>query len=524
MVEKSQLSLNHRTCVRQIQGNESGRIEILGRSFVNVSTSNLALSDVDLRRASRPQLIDYHQHCVEVTNEWIRRAVIDRNRIDILATEVLGYEVMPFHLRMMQYQFLHPDNLQLAFRGAGKSTTCTVTKAIHLLLKNPNLRILIASKSLQNAEAFLKSIKKQFESNERLAEIFGPYYDSRKTKKWDNKEIEVLPRNSKEKEASITCVGVEGTIVSKHYDVIIADDLIDEENSRTKHMRDKTKQWYYQTLDPTLDPPDPDVPHRGEFHRLGTRYHYSDLYGHLIENELKNHHHIIKALNEKGQSPWPEKRPPEWFAKKKRKSGLIIFNAQYQCDTEAMKGEIFQYDDCQRIDSAEYPAISGLRVFMGVDLAISENESADKFAIAVIGATKDRTAYYTLDYYEGQLRFSQQTKMILRFYRRWDPIVAVIESNQYQLGQIHTLQDTYPGIRVRPKNTDKDKVTRAMKLEPLFEQGRMFFKKNEHDLLVEQLVLFPNYEYKDLFDAFDLAVTGSRMKRRSSRTSEPGVI
>lgn len=491
---------------------------------MNVSTSALALSDVDLRRANRTQLVDYHQHCVEVTNEWIRRAVIERNRIDILATEVLGYEVMPFHLRMMQYQFLHPDNLQLAFRGAGKSTTCTVTKAIHLLLKNPNLRILIASKSLQNAEAFLKSIKKQFESNERLAEIFGPYYDSQRTKKWDNKEIEVLPRNSKEKEASITCVGVEGTIVSKHYDVIIADDLIDEENSRTKHMRDKTKQWYYQTLDPTLDPPDPDVPHRGEFHRLGTRYHYSDLYGHLIENELKNHHHIIKALNEKGQSPWPEKRPPEWFAKKKRKSGLIIFNAQYQCDTEAMKGEIFQYDDCQRIDPAEYPSLAGLRVFMGVDLAISESEAADKFAIVVIGATKDRTAYYTLDYYEGQLRFSQQTKMILRFYRRWDPIVAVVESNQYQLGQIHTLQDTYPGIRVRPKNTDKDKVTRAMKLEPLFEQGRMFFKKNEHDLLVEQLVLFPNYEYKDLFDAFDLAVTGSRMKRRSSRTSEPGVI
>lgn len=487
-----------------------------------------ALASRQLKGATREELIEQLQHGRNMTNEWIRRQVIENDRIDILAAVLLNLDIRPFHLRMIQFQFRHASTLQLVFRGAGKSTTCTITKAIHLLLKNPNLRILIASKTAQNAEGFLKEIKTHFESNERLTEIFGPYYDARKVTKWDNREIEVLPRTAAHKEASITCVGVDGTIVSKHYDVILSDDLVDEDNSRTKHQRDKTRTWYYQTLDPTLEPPDPKVPHRGEHHILGTRYHYDDLYGHLLANELKDSHQIIPALNERGQSPWPEKYPPAWFAKKRSRSGIVIFNAQYQCDTEAMKGEIFQYDDCQKADEADIPSTKSLRVFMGVDLAISEKEKADKFAIVVIGITPGRTAYYVLDYFEKQLRFSAQTDKIIEFARRWDPIRIAIETNQYQEAQYQTLKDRVaedpdtPELRLRPIKTLKDKTTRAWKLSGLFEDRKVFFRKS-HDLLIEHMVLFPNHKYKDLFDAFDLAVTASKIRRKRER-AEPGVI
>jgi len=474
-----------------------------------------------LDTAERSQLIDYYNHCRAMGQEWLRRQIIQNNRIDILAIAILGYQVQPFHLAMMRYQFIHPDNLQLAFRGAGKSTVCTVTKAIHLLLKNPNLRILLASKTAQNSEGFLKEIKSHFEGNEELAEVFGTYYDPRKVNKWDNREIEVLPRTSTAKEASITCVGVEGTVVSKHYDVAISDDLVDEDNSRTLHQRTKTLTWYYQTLDPTIEPPSSDVPHRGEHHRLGTRYHWDDLYGHLIANELKEHHQIVPGLNEEGRSPWPEKYPPAWFAKKRRQSGVIIFNAQYQCDTEAMKGEIFQYDDCQQLE--EFPPTSSLHVYMGVDLAISQSEANDKFAIVVIGVAKDRSAYYVLDYYEKQLRFKAQTAKIVEMNTKWDPIRISLETQQYQEAQYQTLQDDHPGIRVRSVKQTKDKITRAWKLSAKFEEKRVFFRKSQA-LLIEHLVLFPGHRYKDLFDAFDLAVGASKLRKRRKRAKEPGVI
>lgn len=484
------------------------------------SLSILKADPKALEKAERSQLIDYYKHYQQLGNEWVKRQIIDYNRIDILATYVLGFQVKPFHLAMMRYQFEHPDNLQLVFRGAGKSTTCTVTKVLHLLLKNPNLRILLASKTVNNAEAFLKEIKSHFETNHKLIEIFGQYYDSRRVPKWDNREIEVLPRTVFTKEANVTCVGVDGTIVGKHYDIIIGDDLVDEENTRTKYMRDKAKTWYYQTLDPTLEPPDPAVPHRGEYHRLGTRYHYDDLYGHLIANELKAHHQVIPALSTDGKSPWPEKYPAEWFAEKRQKSGMIIFNAQYQCDTEAMKGEVFQYDDCQIIDDIDIP--SDLRVFMGVDLAISEKDSADKFAIVVLGI--DSTArYYVLDYYENQLRFKDQTRKIIEYYKKWDPIRIAIETNAYQAAQYQNLKDEDIDIRLKPIITDKDKISRAWKLSSIFEDKRVFFKKNM-GLLIEHMVLFPNHGYKDLFDAFDLAVTASKKKKKRRERREPGVI
>lgn len=479
--------------------------------------------------AERSELTNLYKSYINMGDEWIRRQIISNNRIDILAEHVLGYEVKPLHLKMMRFQFIHSENLQLVFRGAGKSTVCTIAKSIHLLLKDPNLRIVLASKTSGYAETFLKEIKGHFEENQRLAELFGIYYDPRKVSKWDAREIEVLPRTKPAKESSITCIGVEGMVVGKHYDVIISDDLVDEENSRTQLQREKIKVWYYKTLDPTLEPPDPAVPHRGEHHRLGTRYHYDDLYGHLQANELKRSTNVIPAISPDNRSPWPEKFPVKWFLKKKRKSGLIIFNSQYQCNTEAMKGEIFQYDDCQIIPYDYIP--DDLKIFMGVDLAISEKTKNDKFAIVIIG--KDRTGkYYVLDHYENRIRFGEQTNTIIEYYKKWRPIRCGIEINAYQDAQYQNLKDSVTeeehgidgkDLRLKRINTDKDKITRAWKLSALFESKKFFFPQDQQ-LLIEHLVLFPSSQFKDLFDALDLAVRASKLKKRRTTRKEPKLL
>jgi len=479
--------------------------------------------------AERSELIDLYDHYVNMGDEWVRRQIIHNNRIDILAEYVLGYTIKPFHLAMLRWQFLHRESMQLVFRGAGKSTMCTVTKAIHLLLKNPNLRILIASKTSTNAEVFLREIKAHFEENDKLTKIFGPYYDPRKVTKWDSREIEVLPRTLRAKESSISTIGVEGMAVGRHYDTIISDDLVDEDNSRIETQREKIKTWNYKVLDPTLEPPDDEVPHRGEHHRLGTRYHFDDLWGHFLANELKDSTQIIPCLDLEGRSPWPEKFPPEWFEDKRKKSGLIIFNSQYKCDTEAMKGEIFQYDDCKIIPDSKVP--EDLRIFMGVDLAISEKTQADKFAIVVVGRDSSKN-YYALDHYENNIRFVEQTNKILEYYIKWKPIRCGIEVNAYQDAQYQNLRDTITeekhgiagkDLRIVRVNTDKDKITRAWKLSSLFDDGRMFFKGDQY-LLIEHLVLFPSYKFKDLFDALDLAIRVSRLGRRRAKRREPGII
>jgi predicted phage terminase large subunit-like protein len=477
--------------------------------------------------AERSELVNMYKHYRFMSNEWVKRQILDNNRIDILASVVLGYDLTPMHLSILKNTITVPDGLLLCFRGAGKSTVGTIVPVIFYLLKDPNLRIVIASKTASNAQGFLREIKNHFETNERLREIFGPYYESGKMDKWDESEITVLPRTSTDKEASVTCVGVGQTIVSKHYDALFGDDLVDEDNSQTPYMRDKTETWYYKTLEPTLEPPSEDCELRGRRHIRGTRYHYDDQYGRWIKGEYSTRHLIIPALNEDGQSPWPEKWPPEEFARRRANSGLIIFNSQYQCDTEAMKGEIFQYDDCQMISSEDVPELKKLRIYLGVDLAISKKEDADHFAIVAIGVDKIGNIY-VLDCKSGKFRFKKQTDIILNFAEKWIPERTGLESNGYQAaqGEVSKEDADEKGIQLNLKGreTDQDKVRRAWKLSPKFENKRVFFVKNRCEPVRDQIVMFPAAKLKDYFDALDHAIWASRRRKRKRRQSEPGII
>ena len=472
-----------------------------------------------LAKADPERLAGYASTYYQARDEFIRREVLLNDRIDLLACEVLGYQVKPYHGAMLRWQFLHPKNLQLAFRGAGKTSLLTVAKVIHMLCKCRDMRILLASTVLGNSEDFLSEIKAHLEGNERLIELFGEFYDPNRVGRWGKKEIEVVGRKTRAKEATITCVGAEGAVVSKHYDVIISDDLIDEDSARTKLMREKVKTFYYQTLLPCLEPAAGDVPHQGEHHIHGTRYHYEDLYGHLQANELREHTNVVKALSDDEMSPWPERYTPKYFKGLRTDSGTIIFNSQYQCDTESMKGEVFQYDNCQQVSDDEIP--DGLKIYMGIDLAISKKDTADLFTI-VVGGMDGVGNYYIIDYFEGHLRFHEQTATIRRLYKQHDPIRAAIETNAYQMAQYQNLKHEDDSIRLLGIHQDKDKTSRAHKLSSLVEEKRMFFKKGCTAKLIDQLVGFPGFRYDDGFDGLDLMVAASRKnKRKSRRTQTP---
>ena len=119
--------------------------------------------------------MDLLQHHKQISNEWLKRLVLEGHRIDVLADAILGYQVKQHHLRIAKHQYENPWSQALVWRGAGKTTIATVTWAIWMILLNPDIRILFASKTSANAQDFLKEVKRHFETNERLREIFGDY-------------------------------------------------------------------------------------------------------------------------------------------------------------------------------------------------------------------------------------------------------------------------------------------------------------------------------------------------------------
>jgi phage terminase large subunit-like protein len=100
-----------------------------------------------------------------------------------------------------------------------------------------------------------------------------------------------------------------------------------------------------------------------------------------------------------------------------------------------------------------------------------------------------------------------------------------IETNAYQKAQLNSVAKAAPDLKgvLMPIVTLKDKITRAWNLSKYFDGGKMFFRQGLHHL-IEHLVLFPSYRYKDLFDATDLAVTAAKSRRRRTDRTEPGVI
>ncbi len=445
--------------------------------------------------------------------EFVRRSIAVKGRMEVLASHILGYIVKSFHQKLINFQSKAKDTcLQLAPRGYGKSTILTITRTILEIIRNPNIRILIASNTQLQSEVFLREIKFHLEHNPLLIEYFGAFYSN---DKWDTREIIVASRTSAAKESTVTCVGVGGPVISRHYDLIIADDLVDEENSRTEVQRDKVKTWWYKTLLPCLEPD-------GRIFVLGTRYHYLDLYGHLIRNEYAEKYQIIRAIETDGSTPWPDKFSIEWLEERKRQAGSIIFNAQYQNDTSLMKGNIFKEEWFRFYD--EQPDWDTMHFFIGCDPAATKREAllsshkanTDYWTI-VVGARERVDGAYGSDIYlkeawRGRCTKEEYLGKLKQLNEHYKPISVVIET---VAAQEYLAQDAEKFMPVRRLERTKDKVARAYWLQAYFENKQILFPAKHlvgdytiWQAFLDELLLFPQAEHDDLFDGLQTMIEG----------------
>ena len=427
--------------------------------------------------------------------------------------------LQPLHASIIHNVSDNQASMDLAPRGHGKSTIGDVDFCITKVLRNPDIRIMIGSKTQTQASAFLKEIRTHFEQNVNLIRIFGDWKKSRDNV-WNDKEFTVNRRTVIKKEATVSALGASGAVVSKHFDIIIGDDLVGFENARTEAQRKVLKEWFYSSLYPTLEPD-------GEIHILGTRYSPMDLYEDLIKskNYKVNVQQAITIKDGQEVSLWESKFSLEKLRSIREEAGLIIFNMQYQNNTELAKGKIFKYRYFKHfeeyevdyalnrvrvkvLDAQGVPFWIPVRIYMGADLAISEDETSnnDYFVLTVIGVDKNKNVY-VLDYLKERLSFNAQLNAILDYGRNKFPMVERIgvETVQYQksLAQEIRRLSLLPVINIQ---TSKDKVTRAMRRSALFENGKVWFRIGMDDL-EECLLLFPEVDHDDLFDGLDFALT-----------------
>lgn len=409
---------------------------------------------------------------------------------------VFGNKPAPHHVEMVDFIQQAIEDARHAVvlepRGHAKSTWGNTTLFSYLIAKNPHLRVGLMSKSAPHADSFSRAIRWTYESNEHFREVFG---DLVSEAKWTDGEW--LRKGSKwhgSNNVTLYAQGVGGQLVSKRFDVILCDDILDKENTATREQLQKVHDWFWQTLYPCLAP-------GGVIIVLGTRWAVGDLYEHLItpqdvEVEPGVYGKGWRSLVRGAIVPGPNGKPkPLWdyfslpqLADMKTGMGSSRFACAMMNDiTGMMEGDYFQRGWFRYI--REMPEAGSLTFRMGVDLASSTKQRAD-YTAYVITAQDQMGNYYVAEANRAKIA-GGHAKWVAQAFDNFPGIAqVVIENNQFQSTLIQQLMDEYPHIPVKPKRADVDKGTRAEGVAAKYEAGKVYHLPTLPEEFEQELISF----------------------------------
>lgn len=430
---------------------------------------------------------------------------------------VFGYHPAAHHREMVDFINkgieLGEDTIVLEPRGFAKSSWGTTINTAFKIAKEKDLRVGLISKSSDHADAFSRGIRWTLERNERFKQVFG---DLTSDAKWTDSEW--LRKGSRwhgSQYVTLYAQGVGGQIVSKRFDVIVCDDILDKENTATPAQMAKVEDWFWQTLYPCLAP-------GGIVIMLGTRWAEGDLYEGLIKPVSEGgkgwrslvRGALIQTKGHKVRSLWPELWTVERLMKLKDGMGSARFACAMLNDiTGLMEGTKFQRRWLQHIPKLP----EGKYTFrMGIDLASSVKERAD-YTARVITAEDRAGNFYVVHEFRDKIAAGHD-KFVLKgaeiAANNYDDLAAIIiENQQYQSTLVTEMMTDYPRLPIRGKRADSDKDTRAEAVAAKYEAGKVFHLESLRDGPLETEMMSWGHAHDDLVDALGYSMDLGIQKR-----------
>lgn len=433
----------------------------------------------------------------QLDKEVIKTLILNRKVSDLISTTIVaGYimeaDIAPFHIKILENQFSSDRTLTMAPRGSGKTFILTVAYSIMNLLKYPEKSIAVACKKQGQAQDIINSIK-NFLQNNRSKELFGDLQGDL----WSTSALNLSNKTNKAQlEPSITAAAVSAdtSFISKHFDIILLDDIVGQENSATVGQRQKLIDFYNSTIVPASKP-------TTEIHCIGTHYHWADFWVYL---EGLNVYKIlkIKAIDDNGKSYWAEKWPIELLMERKKELGSKDFNMQYQMIVEKQNSGIFKSKWLRY-----YTVLpnKSFKTIISIDPAISQKDSADYFVLTVC-KYDGMGNMYIVDQVRDKLSVKEQVNLIKTYANKYKEAIRVgIESVAYQNALYQLCREA--GIRgIVPIKTVKDKTSRFSTFSARFEAGEVFINQNlpTLDILISEMIDYPSALHDDTIDSIVL--------------------
>ena len=422
--------------------------------------------------------------------EPLRHLLRETFRQDLFLLMVMGMGrvdlIHPWLLKRCQEIQAQPDgHLDLWGRGHYKSTIITFGKTVQDILAShgedplpqwaglePTFGIFSHTRPI--AKAFLRQIKTEFQRNELLKELFPDIlYEApeRQSPRWSEDAGIIVRRQSNPKEATVEAWGlVDGQPISKHYNVLLWDDVVTKESVGSPEMIKKTTEAWELSLNLGDEQP--------RLRGIGTRYHFADTYRTILERgALKPR---IHTATEDGQMTGvPVLLTRGQLDQKIRDMGPYTASAQLFQNPIADSKQTFQRDWLAHRYQSDIGWEPMTRVLL-CDPANSKVKKSDYTTMAVIGLGEDRN-YYLLDFLRDRLNLVERSKEYFRLHRKWRPHRSAYEEygKDSDIQHLETLMAGGQGrapyhFEIEAVSGSLSKFDRINRLIPICSEGRLW--------------------------------------------------
>lgn len=405
------------------------------------------------------------------------------------------------------------DVLDLWAREHYKSTIITFAKTIQDILKNPEITVGIFSHTRPIAKGFLDQIKRELEENTFLKNLFPDvlYQDPQKeSPKWSLDNGIIVRRKTNPKEATIEAWGlVDGQPTSKHFSLLIYDDVVTRESVTTpEQIKKVTDAWALSLNLGAMG---------GTKRTIGTRYHQNDTYADMISRGSVKKVRLY-APTDLGTKDFLVEGAPVLLSRSELKQkrsdmGPYIYACQMLQNPQADKAMGFDkewmhfYDVLRNYGSWNF--------YLLCDPASKKKKDSDYTVMLVIGLAPDRN-YYLVDGVRDRMNLTERAKKIFHFHRKWKPVRVGYEEYGLQADIEHVKyvqeQENYR-FEIRELGGAMPKTDRIRRLVPIFEQRRFWLppflhfvdnERNARDLVREfiedEYAPFPVAKHDDTLD------------------------
>jgi predicted phage terminase large subunit-like protein len=443
----------------------------------------------------------------EVVRENLRQMA--KSNLYFFAKAVLGFDKLQSTLHKEVCDYLQlPDRRKLLIlpRGHYKTTISTIAYPMWLSVNDPNIRILLASSTTTNAQKMLGLVRAKWERCDMLRWLFPEIVPDIGNTRW-NDSCACVARTKDFPEGTYEAIGAGGTAVSRHYDVIIEDDLVNEDHLISKEQMDKVIDWhqYKEALFVS--------PGKGVDVLIGTRWSHYDLLSHVMEHE-PDRLRYVRSATEGGVPIFPEEFTIQELERLLTIMGPYKYSCQYLNDptqdtARKFEEQWLQFFDLLPEDQYAYftaldPAAS---VFKAGGGAVRDS---DYTALVTIAVNPDGKIF-VVDVVCDRLGVDELIYELFRVVETYHPRVVGIETNSFQRALLFPIKaemrrtNNFFMVTELKATRAATKQLRILALQPYFANGGIHVRKQDKELLHEYR-LFPLAKHDDVMDALAYVV------------------